>query len=106
MVRAQAEGYTTAKKEGPQPFHGYYYRILKAQGPAAKGGAYAYVLNGHMIGGFALVAFPAQYGVSGVMTFIVNHDDVVYQKDLGPQTAALARGMTLYDPDSSWKPLP
>ncbi|HTP84453.1 MAG TPA: DUF2950 domain-containing protein [Alphaproteobacteria bacterium] len=107
IADARAEGYGAAdKKAGPQPFHGYYYRILKGQGPAARGGAYAYVLNGHMIGGFALVAFPAQYGVSGVMTFIVNHDDVVYQKDLGPRTADLARKMTLFDPDSSWKPVP
>ena len=101
MAKARAEGYST-EKTGHQPYHGYYYRILKGQGAAAKGGAYDYVLNGHMIAGFALVAFPAQYGISGVMTFIVNHDDVVYQKDLGPRTPELARELTLFDPDSSW----
>jgi len=101
MAKARAEGYT-AEKTGHQPYHGYYYRILKGQGAAAKGGAYDYVLNGHMIAGFALVAFPARYGVSGIMTFIVNHDDVVYQKDLGPNTAKLAREMSLFDPDSGW----
>jgi len=105
VASARAEGYSTAARQGPRPFHGYFYRILKGQGPAAKGGAYDYVLNGHMIGGFALVAFPAQYGVSGVMTFIVNHDGVVYEKDLGPRTRDLARKMTLFDPDSGWKPL-
>jgi hypothetical protein len=103
VVSAQAEGYGAEGKEGPRPYHGYYYRILKGQGSAAKGGAYDYVINGHMMGGFALVAFPAQYGVSGVMTFIVNHDDIVYQKDLGPDTAKTAEAMTLYDPDPSWK---
>lgn len=102
MVRARAEGYSTEAKEGPRPYHGYYYRILKAQGAAAPGGAYDYVLNGHMIAGFALVAFPARYGVSGVMTFIVNHDGVVYQKDLGPNTGEIARKIALFDPDPSW----
>ena len=105
MARARVEGYSTAQKGGSRAFHGYYYRILKGQGAAAKGGAYDYVANGHMIGGFAMAAFPAQYGVSGVMTFIVNHDGVVYQKDLGPRTGELARKMTLFDPDPSWKPL-
>jgi Protein of unknown function (DUF2950) len=107
VADARAEGYAAAaqKKEGPQPYHGYLYRILKGQGAAAKGGAYDYVVHGHMMGGFALVAFPAQYGVSGIMTFIVNHDGVVYQKDLGPHTDALARKMTLFDPDPSWKQL-
>lgn len=103
MVKARAEGYSTKAEGGHRPYHGYYYRILKGQGAAARGGAYDYVLNGHMIAGFALVAFPAQYGVSGIMTFIVNHDDVVYQKDLGPNTPKLAREMTLFDPDSSWE---
>lgn len=103
MAKARAEGYSTNDKSGHRPYHGYYYRILKGQGAAAKGGAYDYVLNGHMIAGFALVAFPAQYGVSGIMTFIVNHDDVVYQKDLGPNTPKLAREMSLFDPDSSWE---
>jgi hypothetical protein len=103
MVKARAEGYGTEPKTTRQPYHGYYYRILKGQGLAARDGAYDYVWKGHMIGGFALVAFPAQYGVSGVMTFIVNHDDVVYQKDLGPRTTELADKMTRFDPDESWK---
>ena len=103
MVRAQAQGYSVKPSLNGRPYHGYYYRILKGQGEAAKDGAYDYVVNGHMIGGFALVAFPAQYGVSGVMTFIVNQDDVVYQKDLGPDTAGIAEKMMLFDPDPSWK---
>ena len=105
MVQAQAKGYSTEEKSGHHPYHGYYYRILKGQGPHAKDGAYDYVVNGHMIGGFALVAYPARYGVSGVMTFIVNHDGVVYQKDLGRRTAAIAGKMTLFDPDPSWTAL-
>jgi len=87
----------------PGPYYGYHYRILKGQGRNAPGGAYDYVVNGKMIGGFALVAYPATYGNSGVMTFIVNHDGVVYAKDLGPGTAAVAQKMTRFDPDESWK---
>ena len=86
------------------PYFGYYYRILKAQGPDAPGGAYNYVAQGRMIGGFALVAWPAAYGNTGVMTFLVNHDGVVFQKDLGPGTAAAAQKMTSFNPDKSWKP--
>jgi DUF2950 family protein len=104
MVAAQSEGYRLEGK-GRTPYHGYFYRILKGQGAAAKDGAYDYVINGHMIAGFALVAFPARYGVSGVMTFIVNHDGVVFQKDLGPRTDEIASKMTLFDPDSSWEAL-
>jgi hypothetical protein len=93
------------KKPGdkPTPYHGYYYKILKAQGKNAPGGAYDYVINGKMIGGFALVAYPAEYGASGVMTFIVNHDGVVYEKDLGKETGKIASTMTKYDPDKTWK---
>jgi len=87
-------------------YHGYRFRILKAQGPAARGGARNYVQHGQMRYGFALVAWPAHYGDSGVMTFMVNHDGVVYQKDLGPNSAAIARAMTRFDPDSSWQALP
>lgn len=101
MAQARAGGYSTAYGK-PRPYHGYYYRILKAQGPDAPGGAADYVVRGHMIGGFALVAYPAQYGSSGIMTFIVNHDGVVYQKDLGPQTTKIAKEMMRYDPDHSW----
>ncbi len=75
----------------PIPYHGYYYRILKRQGAGAPGGAYDYLVDGKMIGGFALLAFPAEYGNSGIMTFMVNQDGTVYQKDLGPKTADLAR---------------
>jgi hypothetical protein len=95
-----AEG---AKK--PDRYHGYYFRILKAQGPDAQGGALDYVVKGKMIGGFALVAYPAEYAVSGVKTFIVDHHGMVYEKDLGPTTGALARQMTRFNPDKSWKPV-
>jgi hypothetical protein len=101
VVRAHAEGYRR-KGGGPTPFHGYVYRILTAQGPAARDGAYDYITRGHMIAGFALVAFPAQYGVSGVMTFLVNHEGVVFQKDLGPNTRALALAMKTFNPDQTW----
>ena len=87
------------------PYHGYYYHILTAQGPDAAGGAYDYVVHGKMIGGFALVAYPAKYDSSGVMTFIVNQDGVVFQKDLGPKTAAIAKAMKTFNPDSTWKPV-
>jgi hypothetical protein len=103
VAQARGEGYRRGESRTPVPYHGYYYRILTAQGPSASDGAYDYMAHGHMIGGFALVAFPAQYGNSGVMTFIVNHDGVVYEKDLGPDTAAIARAMKLYNPDSTWK---
>ncbi len=86
------------------PYHGYYYKVLKAQGPDAEGGAFDYVVKGKMIGGFALVAWPAEYGVSGIRTFIVNHHCVVYEKDLGPNTGALARQMIRFNPDKSWRP--
>jgi hypothetical protein len=101
MVRAQAQGYT-AKQGKRTPYRGYYYKILKAQGSHAKGGAVDYVVNGHMVGGFALVAYPAQYGASGITTFIVNHEGVVYQKDLGANTATIAQRMTRYDPGPGW----
>jgi len=88
----------------PSPFHGYYYRILTAQGGAAHGGAKNYIVNGEMTGGFALIAWPAQYDVTGVMTFMVSDDGIVRQKDLGAGTDAAARAVTLYDPDASWTP--
>jgi hypothetical protein len=101
---AQKQGYST-KREKPEPYHGYYYRILKAQGKDAPGGAYDYVVKGKMIGGFALVAYPAKYGSSGVMSFIVNQDGVVYEKDLGKNTEKTAQAVKLFNPDSSWKKL-
>lgn len=84
------------------PYHGYYFRILKAQGPGAEGGPMDYVVKGKMIGGFALVAYPADYGVSGIKTLIVNHRGKIYEKDLGPATAAQARQMVRFNPDKSW----
>ena len=99
-AEASAEGYKVGG--GPQPFHGYYYRILTRQGPHAQGGELDYVVNGKMIGGFGLVAYPAEYGNSGVMTFIVSHAGTVYQKNLGPDTAELAKHITSFDPDKSW----
>jgi hypothetical protein len=86
-----------------RPYHGYVYRILTAQGPDAPGGAYDYVVRGQMIGGFALVARPAAYGDSGVMTFIVNHDGKVFQKDLGEATPRIVGAMKVFNPDSSWQ---
>jgi hypothetical protein len=86
----------------PQPFHGYYFRILTAQGDAAPGGARDYVVNGAMTGGFALVAWPAQYDVTGITTFVVNQDRLVWERDLGPDTDAAARAITTYNPDSTW----
>ncbi|TMH34069.1 MAG: DUF2950 domain-containing protein [Betaproteobacteria bacterium] len=103
-AHAAGEGYK-GQQGTPTPFHGYYYRLLTAQGKDAPGGALAYLAHGRMIGGFALVAYPATYGNSGIMTFMVNHKGVVYQKDLGPNTVALARAIKTYNPDSSWKPV-
>jgi len=103
FAKAVKAGYTPGKSgQGPQRYYGYYYKILKAQGENAPGGAYDYVINGKMIGGFALVAYPAEYGASGIMSFIVNHDGVVYQKDLGEETGKIASAMTKYDPDKTW----
>jgi len=101
--KAKAEGYSKADKSSG--YHGYHYRILKGQGPAAKGGAYDYVAQGRMIGGFAMVAWPVKYGNTGVMTFLVNHEGVVFEKDLGPDTAAVVQKITKFNPDKSWKRL-
>lgn len=105
FAQAKAEGYK-AREAGdePAPFHGYYYRILTRQGAAALGGKYDYVINGNMIAGFGLVAFPAQYASSGIMTFVVNHQGKVYQKDLGPNTAEVVKKLDEYNPDSTWEP--
>ena len=105
IVSAQAQGYK-AKKGQRTPYKGYYYKILTGQGTHAPGGAMDYVIKGHMIGGFALVAYPAQYGASGIFTFIVNHDYVVYPKDLGPNPAAIANRMTRFDPGEGWAKVP
>ena len=107
VAEARAEGYGRKTAEGdPQPFHGYLFRELTAQGEAAPGGAYAYVINGNLIAGFALVAYPAHWGESGVMTFIVNQWGRVYQCNLGADSAQIASSMALFDPDPSWVPVP
>lgn len=102
-AKARDEGYTKKDSdEQPLPYHGYFYRILTTQGAHADGGAFDYIVNGKMIGGFAAAAYPAEYGNSGVMTFIVNHDGVVYQKDLGDDTDQKAKSMEQFDPDQTW----
>jgi Protein of unknown function (DUF2950) len=101
VARASAEGYKTG--EGRTPYHGYFYRILTQQGPNAPGGTLSYVVKGKMIGGYALLAYPAEYGNSGVMTFLVNHSGTVYQKDLGDYTMKLVNRMMWFDPDQTWK---
>jgi hypothetical protein len=100
-AQASQQGYRR-QDQGPSPLHGYYFRILEGQGPAAAGGAAEYVVNGEMTGGFALVAWPVHYGASGVMTFIVNQAGVAYEKDLGEDTAAAVQKITRYDPDQTW----
>ncbi len=109
VADAQGEGYgkdLEDRDRTPQPYHGYYFKILTSQGPHAPGGRYSYIINGNMIGGFALVAWPAEYGDSGIMTFIVNQQGRVYQKDLGPKTSKLAIAMKQYDPDATWRVSP
>ena len=101
-ARATGEGYKKTSNK-PVPYHGYFFRILKAQGRNAPGGAYDYIVNGRMIGGFGMIAHPANYGVSGVMTFVVNHDGIVYEKNLGKDTTKIARAMKLFNPDKTWK---
>ena len=101
-AKASAEGYK-ASGDQSEPYHGYYFRILTGQGADAPGGALNYIVKGKMIGGFGLIAYPAEYGNSGVMTFVVNHAGTVYQKDLGSRTGAIARRITWFDPDQTWK---
>ncbi len=106
VAQAQAEGYTARNKEkgdASEPFHGYLFKIIVEQGKSAPGGKHDYVINNNMIAGFALVAWPASYGDSGIMTFIVNQQGRVYQKDLGPDTAKAVSKMKAYDPDKTWK---
>jgi hypothetical protein len=104
-AKATAEGYGgQPRQEGElRPYHGYFYKLITAQGPNAQGGAMDYMVNGQLIGGFAVVAWPADYGNSGIMTFITNYQGEVYQKDLGEQTDATAKAMKAFDPDPSWK---
>ena len=106
VAKAKEEGYMQIRKEGgngTRPFHGYYFKILKRQGKHAPGGKYNYIINSNMVAGFALVAYPANWGSSGVMTFIVNQRGRVYQKNLGPKTAEIARKIRSFNPDLSWK---
>jgi hypothetical protein len=107
VAYARAEGYQgnrdAAGNVKPTPFHGYYLKILKAQGPSAPGGRYGYLINRRMIGGFALIAYPAVYGSSGVMTFILNQQGKIHQKNLGPNSEKIAKAMTVYNPDRSWE---
>lgn len=102
VAEAERAGYTKKQSDERIPFNGYYFRILTRQGKHAPGGAYDYVVNGNMIGGFALVAWPAEYDETGIMTFIVNQQGRVYQKDLGENSPKIATKMSSYDPDSSW----
>ena len=102
VAQAAEKGYTK-KADKPIPYHGYYFKILKGQGPNAPGGAYHYVINGHMVAGFALVAWPAEYNVSGVVTFLVNQNGTVYEKNLGPKTEDIVKVMTRYNPDQTWR---
>ncbi|MCX5806110.1 MAG: DUF2950 domain-containing protein [Proteobacteria bacterium] len=104
VAAAREEGYATKEPYSkPIPYHGYYYKILTAQGKNAAGGAYDYIVNGKMVGGFALVAYPARYGSSGIMTFVVNQDSVVYERNLGKSTEEIAQAMKIFDPDKEWK---
>jgi len=107
VARATDEGYshasTAQSKEVPTPYHGYLFRMLTAQGPASKGGAFDYLVHGMLYGGFGVIAWPAKYANSGVMTFIVNYEGVVYQRDLGEDTAERVAGITRFNPDKSWK---
>ena len=103
VAEAAREGYKKTEA-APQPYHGYQFRMLTAQGPAAHGGAFDYVVRSKLFGGFAVIAWPAKYANSGIMTFMVNYEGVVYQRDLGDDTAALAAKITRFNPDKNWKP--
>ncbi len=104
VARASDEGYTARKPgEKHRPYHGYFFKILKGQGAKAEGGELDYIVNGKMTAGFGLLAYPAQYGVSGIMTFVVNQQNIVYEKDLGTKTEEIAGALTKYNPDETWK---
>ena len=102
LAAAATEGYANSDTRPLAPYHGYYYKLLTSQGPNAPGGAYDYLVKGRMIGGFAVLAYPARYAASGVMSFMVNHEGAVYEKDLGRGTEELAAKITNFDPDESW----
>lgn len=103
IAAAETEGYGEGAIQTKEPYHGYFYKILTRQGEKASGGARKYIIGDRMINGFALIAFPAKYGDSGVMTFIINQDGIVYEKNFGPQTTKVARQITQYNPDSTWR---
>ena len=107
VIKATAEGYTPGTTDTgngeTNAYHGYRFKLLTRQGTTAPGGAYNYMADGNMIGGFALIAYPAKYGASGIMTFAVSHDGTVYETDLGLETASAAKQIDTFDPDSSWK---
>ncbi len=105
VADATQAGYTVEAGTGPRPFYGYLFKILTAQGTHAPEGARQYIVGGHMTGGFGLVAYPAHYGASGIMTFVVNQNGIVFQKNLGEKTGEIAAAMTEYDPDDSWQPI-
>jgi hypothetical protein len=104
IARASKEGYAPGPEgDGAEPFHGYYFQILTAQGEHASGGAFDYVVDGKMVLGFALLAYPSKYGASGIMTFMVNQEGVLYEKDLGEETPRAAAAITAFDPDETWQ---
>lgn len=105
VALAAAEGYATTRESdaAPPPYHGYRFRLLTAQGPSARGGASDYIVNGQLIGGFGVVAYPAEYGNSGITSFVTNHDGIVFERDLGPETESIASGMTQFDPGPGWR---
>jgi hypothetical protein len=105
VAEAVAEGYGEGEQDTPAPYHGYIYRLLTAQGPRAPGGAKSYLKDDRLTGGFALLAYPAMYGNSGVMTFLANHRGLIFQRDLGPDTGEVAAEIEVYDPDLSWTPV-
>jgi hypothetical protein len=104
-ANASTEGYGGSTQQTPQPFHGYLYRTLMRQGSHAQGGAKSYIVMGNMTGGFAILAYPAEYRNSGVMTFIINQEGMVLQKDLGADTAHIAKAIDAFDPDDTWNPV-
>jgi hypothetical protein len=104
-AEASADGYGGGSKQSPQPFHGYFYRILTKQGAHAEGGAKDYVVNGNMTGGFAILAYPAEYRNSGVMTLMINQNGAVFQKDLGANTSDIAKTINEFNPDETWSPV-
>lgn len=106
LAAATSEGYTNSVSRPLAPYHGYFYRILTKQGKDAPGGAYDYLTKGHMIGGFAVIAYPARYGASGIMSFLVNQDGLIYEKNLGQNSTAIASKMTVFNPDTSWRRVP